>query len=249
MHGRATVQRSPGPALWGLWILLSIAAVGFALLLGGLVGDDAFIQQAGLATLATGAICFLFLQFWIGATSAALFPPRTPQLYLRRPGLSPRFPTTVTEPLGFDYPGSGPADPASPLPGGLVLFEPVSLVEGRVQPTAEEKATRVLTQSTNGTGAVLLGEPSLPPVPRESSAGSSAGAPPDYHEAVVQKRDEFLQRLPLVEQILKAPAAASKVKGRRTLGQCSGCGTKLWAPTLRPIRLRCPRCGRVALLD
>ncbi|HEX9816493.1 MAG TPA: hypothetical protein VGB18_05895 [Candidatus Thermoplasmatota archaeon] len=68
----------------------------------------------------------------------------------------------------------------------------------------------------------------------------------------MQRRKEMVSGLPLLTSILAdEPPAATQVapaQPGKTRGQCSACGTMLWAPSQRPLRLRCPRCGHVRTL-
>lgn len=71
--------------------------------------------------------------------------------------------------------------------------------------------------------------------------------------AAMQRRKEMVSGLPLVASILAdEPPAATQVvappAAGKSRGQCSACGTMLWAPAQRPLRLRCPRCGHVRTL-
>ena len=70
--------------------------------------------------------------------------------------------------------------------------------------------------------------------------------------AALSRRKEMVSGLPLLSTILAdEPPAATMVPAPtpgKTRGQCSACGTMLWAPTQRPIRLRCPRCAHVRTL-
>ena len=71
--------------------------------------------------------------------------------------------------------------------------------------------------------------------------------------AAMQRRKEMVSGLPLVASILAdEPPAATQVTAppqhTKSRGQCSACGTMLWAPMQRPLRLRCPRCGHVRTL-
>jgi hypothetical protein len=62
-----------------------------------------------------------------------------------------------------------------------------------------------------------------------------------------KKRREFTRSMPLVRSVLEDDPP--KPPPGKTRGRCGGCETYLWAPETRPIRLRCPKCGRVALLE
>ncbi len=70
--------------------------------------------------------------------------------------------------------------------------------------------------------------------------------------AAMQRRKEMVSGLPLLTSILAGePPAATQVAAPppgKTRGQCSACSTMLWAPSQRPLRLRCPRCGHVRTL-
>jgi hypothetical protein len=70
--------------------------------------------------------------------------------------------------------------------------------------------------------------------------------------AALARRKEMVSGLPLLSTILAdEPPVATMVTAPtpgKTRGQCSACGTMLWAPTQRPIRLRCPRCAHVRTL-
>jgi hypothetical protein len=72
----------------------------------------------------------------------------------------------------------------------------------------------------------------------------------DHIVPATQRRSEWIGGLPIIKQVLgeTAPVTSSARPGK-TRGQCSNCQTILWAPTTRPIRLRCPQCGKVAWLE
>jgi len=67
-----------------------------------------------------------------------------------------------------------------------------------------------------------------------------------------ERRREIVQGLPLLSSIFGTEPATTKEvapqRAGRSRGQCGGCGTMLWAPAQRPLRLRCPKCGHVRTL-
>jgi hypothetical protein len=78
---------------------------------------------------------------------------------------------------------------------------------------------------------------------------------------------KYTERTPIVRNILAGPGGTSvygeipevtaqmavqgqgqRIPDGHTRGRCGACRTVIFAPTARPIRLRCPRCGRSTLL-
>jgi hypothetical protein len=67
--------------------------------------------------------------------------------------------------------------------------------------------------------------------------------------SAMERRKEWIDQMPMAKDILGTPAPSAPVADSmegKTRGRCGGCNTILVAPAARPIRLRCPTCGKVA---
>lgn len=236
MHGEATPQRSMPPAFFGLWLLLGVGLLGLGVLVFGLFLSRTTLQQMGTSILATATLAYLFLQFWITYRAA----PVAASLVARPVGAGAR--TNGHASLGYP-PQPHPDGAAKAAVPDLVLFEPVPTLDAVPEATGSQKAQEVLAQT-------VLAEPRPTPAWPPAAEEPPREAQPDYHAATLERRNAFLKDLPLVEKILNAPPEKPRApRAPRTLGQCSHCGTRLWAPAKRPIRLRCPRCNHTATLQ
>lgn len=225
------------PALWGLWVLLATGTIGFAILITGLYAGQLVLVEVGIVVLAFCTLTFLFLQFWATLFGPARLATQATPVERMAASLGPR--RVAGE--NFNHLLSHTLErvtPESQVP--LVLFQPVPSLQATAEPTPQEKVAMVLTEAV----------PVDPGLLTEWPAPEPARAAPPINPATLERRNGFIRGLPLVKQILKEPAPPTlRPRPGKTLGQCSGCGTKLWAPAARPIRLRCPRCGKVALLE
>lgn len=138
-----------------------------------------------------------------------------------------RVPAATASPENFDHLLSHTLEPTG-APETLLEFE--SLFE---------------TEPTPGTVLTVNVE----------AEGTGTAPPPkvydkEYFVHASKRKKEFLRGLPLLQNILgEEPAATDPRRPGKTRGQCSGCGVHLWAPAVRPIRLRCPNCSKVAWLE
>ncbi len=83
-----------------------------------------------------------------------------------------------------------------------------------------------------------------------ATAAGPAGYQREPYVPAYRRRHGWVQDLPIVRTVLDdAKPTLVAVKAGRTRGQCSGCGATLTAPAHRPIKIRCPQCGRSARLD
>jgi hypothetical protein len=95
-----------------------------------------------------------------------------------------------------------------------------------------------------------------------------AAPSPPTRTPMAEMRDRYTQEAPMVREILagtgqqvvheKIPEVTAKrvPPGAKpgqsppgtTMGRCGSCNTIIYAPTARPLRLRCPSCSKVTLL-
>jgi hypothetical protein len=196
-----------------LWGFLTVASVGFALTLAGLVNRLDPLVGWGMTTMAFATLVFLFIQFWT-VSVARTTPPAAPRL----DDLAQR---------------AVNMKPLEPPPQDLVEFK----VETVPKPARPEGAWPEATQESlrrqrAAQQPMPTGEFELPPAFR--------------------KRQEFTKTMPIVRSVFEGPEEEEEPeipqRPGKTRGQCSSCQTYIWAPKKRPIKLRCPKCGKVALL-
>jgi hypothetical protein len=198
-----------------LWMMLTVAAAGFATLLAGYL-------SAGTAWFAVGSIAM--------AGAVLLFMVT---LFVTR--AKPSWPAASTKPA-FDYEQPAPlAPPLEPAADDLVEFSLVA-----EPPKPEPRPEGAWPEATEA----LWRKRRL-----ERTQASNVGAfelPPSF-----QKRKEFTSTMPIVKRIFDddpEPEEAPDPRDDKVRGQCGSCKTYMWAPKERPLKLRCPQCGKVALL-
>lgn len=231
----ANARRRVTPSLLYLWFFLTLATIGFAVMMGGVWKAQPGWIAAGGTLMAFATLTFLFLQFWTTGVRAA--PSAAPWVSRSMPSAAvPR--AASASPFGFISKLPQPTT-AAVRPDDLVEFETVPQA-----PTSLELpgafSTTLHAEASAETGSRV-------PSPMAAIFGREDFVP------AVERRQEIVAGLPLVASILAEgpePHEAETVPSRpgRTRGQCGGCQTFLWAPMQRPIRLRCPKCGRVSTL-
>lgn len=111
------------------------------------------------------------------------------------------------------------------------------------------------------------GPPRVEMVPQSTPAATAAAGGPLVQPSIATLRDRYTQGTPMVREILAGGGrpqhkpvpeiTARRVpKGARpeqapagtSMGRCGSCNTIIYAPTTRPLRLRCPACSKVTLL-
>lgn len=208
-----------------LWTLFGLALAGLAVLAAGLRWADPRIAYSGAAVLGLCALLSLALHAF-----APSGPVPIAQAVAQSVKAAPRA-------IQFDYPalpsGTAHAGARTSPPDGEELVE-FELVQEPRAPTH------------------LVVPPAFQLEARVDAKGYTQRMPPLETGAAVRRRREMVSGLPLVRSILADdPPEAMQVSPHpagKTRGQCSACGTMLWAPRERPIRLRCPRCGHVRTL-
>lgn len=244
---QAVLHRASGrTGLLTFWTLFTVAAVGLALILAGAYVETTRLVGAGAALIGSGALVFLTLEFWyLGTLPEALARARPEAAQSSAGSLDFVFPEPDAVPSSNGTVGT-PAPTATPLPW-VTLTPDEPLVE-----------FELVTEPVPFTGLHLppafrthrLTDPEEawrtknPPVAQTTDSEPFVPA--------TERRETILEGLPLITSILTGqPPEAERVVGPppgKTRGQCSSCGTFLWAPIQRPIRLRCPRCGHVKTL-
>lgn len=227
---------SVGARTLTLWAFLTIAALGFALTAAGLTMAPDPLVWWGVAIMGFATLVFLFIQFWHTQTSSAS-------------SASPPAP-----------------EPSRPRP---VVGRPKKAVTPALNDQAQA-AVNLAGSAEEGLVEFTIDAPPKPepdaPRPRHRREGSWPEAtetqwrrqrqkklPPGEFELppAFQKRKEFTADMPIVRSIFEDEPEEDEAPVERdgkTRGQCGECGTYLWAPKRRPIRLRCPKCGKVARL-
>lgn len=222
----------PRPLLLGLWSFFALATLGFVVFLAGVLAQAPVLMVFGAALLGLATVLYLFTQFWSAAGSEP--SPRTP-------GARPALARAVA---------AGPT-PAPPRDRSANFEHLMSHTLERIPPPEpmtpdrHEHASVLVAPGVSGSATEsALGRAPAPPRPPTGGADASP-----YGTAALRRKTIF-HELPLVARILDdAPPVAAPPRNGRTRGRCSGCDAILGAPAQRPLRLRCPRCGRTALLS
>ena len=213
-----------GRSLWSLWSLLTIATAGFALLAAGIYLESNRYVGLGTGVFTLGGIGFLFVQFWKVGTAS--------------PG-APLRPVPAATQVAVATPLPTPTDLAGE---DLIEFE---LVEEKSAPTTLEVPSAFHVEARADAAPPEPGA-AFPWLTKDTTGATETFVP------ATERRKDIVQGLPLLSSIFSAePATPKEVateRPGRTRGQCGGCGTMLWAPTQRPLRLRCPKCGHVRTL-
>lgn len=232
-------ERKPRTALWAIG--------GFAI--AGLLHSGAGFYWSDARLTVLGAFAIV-LALVLGLATEAF--------RARRVKSAPAVPVTTGPPrkVEFEYVDqidATPGDPASPAqiwnPTGM---RPAAAGAGMSLASHEEDLIEFQLVDEPQAPTKLVVPPAFgrasrtePPAPMTREIAMSTGA-------AVQRRKEIVSGLPLLTSILADETpAASQVQTPtpgKTRGQCSACGTMLWAPAQRPIRLRCPRCAHVRTL-
>lgn len=217
--------------LWGLWLLFTFATIGFVVFFFGLLGKQEGQTQFGVALLTFSVLTWLFFQLWSASRSANRRTAATlAGAVTGRPIVA-----------GLHTPAASMTPDSAAAPGQNfehLLGHTLEHVVAPEPPLRDAPATgvgRALTASIQVTNA------EAGPVPARYQK--------DYFVHAVKRRSEMVQTLPNLRTILDEgePVTNAQHPGK-TRGQCSGCDAVLWAPAVRPIRIRCPRCSKTAWL-
>lgn len=218
----------PRPRIvWALWVFLTAATIGFVVLIGGIFGDLYGATLAGAGLMAFATMLYLFVHFW--STAHASFAATQRGLGLPTPEPIPGRPRAVH--------ASGPARRVQ-TPSDANAFNFDHLVTHTLERT-----------TTEGTPAVPQWERRAV-MEQAVMAGSSTTTVVERRPPATERRSEWIGGLPIIKEVLgDTGRPTDAAKPGRTKGQCSNCRTILWAPAQRPIRLRCPKCSKVAWLE
>lgn len=246
-----TAHAPPRSALWGLWAMFTAAAIGFAVFLAGLLGD-AYVQMlAGAAFMVFATLIYLFIHFWntAHATLGAEERPEQParrrpvraELARPRPTAAPAARGPAIAPLVERSRGHATAAIADPNAPGWDYTPAPQANTGRI---VEHNLVAAAAggETVNGSG-------------EEGALGRMLTEPPgsDRYIHATKRRHEIVRGLPLVGRVFeeepREPTMDHPGKPGMTRGRCSGCNAVLWAPAVRPVRLRCPHCHKTKWLD
>ncbi len=216
-----------------LWVFLTIAAMGFALTAAGLTTAPDGLVLWGVAIMSFAALAFLFIQFWQTQTGPA------PQAAAASGPRPVRGRPKKAAARALNDQAQAAVNKTSGAEDGLVEFtidtppEPEAKPPDRPRPEGSWPETTEAQWRRQRRQTLPPGEFELPPA--------------------FQKRKEFTADMPIVRSIFEDEPEDDEDDGPverdgKTRGQCGECGTYLWAPKRRPIRLRCPKCGKVARL-
>lgn len=248
-------------------LAFAAAVAGFVGLALALVGGPA--AAVGTLVAAAALLALLALAWLAHDVQGARDAPAEPQ---PEPAGSPASPD-----LGFDYaepdmfpdqeeehpapeptPTPPPAPPApaidldSPLQRALAGLPPKPSAPARFSPRMP-----VIPEDEPGDGPVRRARrlvPSGQTLGEKREAARQAKAAPEEVEFTVVPHAPRAPVRPAVVPTPQVPLATARVAGKGRApadlarGQCSGCGTLLWAPKQRPLNLRCPQCDKITLL-
>lgn len=242
MHAEERAPSFSGRAM-GQWFLLTLATAGFAVTLAGLTSAPGAYVGYGMAITAFAGLLFLINQFYGSVTGGTQVADRQSAKRPTAPRVAAaRQKTKPPAAAGYDLP---PPDAVPDGPGvDQVDKEPAFSIKRPRRPVAKKpraegawpEATERLWRQRQGQGPQVR-------------ADGDFELPPAFRDGAMLKRKKFLQEMPIVQHILdEAPGPTATRRDGKTRGKCGGCGTYLWAPPERPIRLRCPKCGKIALL-
>jgi hypothetical protein len=229
--------------LLALWLFLTIAAVGLAMIASSAWFSTPGLLTMGSAILASGAFCFLVVQFWTSGTRPSAVGASNAR------AIDYTFNDAVPAPV---------LKPSNAMPAAAAVGRhhavPPKFEEDLVE--FENAGPEIPTTLKLPTAFQVEAQADAEPVARqpwiEQTIAASDGPLEREFVPAVERRHEIVSGLPLLSQIFSevAPrtAAPTPERGGKTRGQCGSCGTFLWAPSQRPIRLRCPKCGHVKTL-
>lgn len=225
-----------------------LAVVFFAVGLGGLAlawtaarTDVAGVFTAvGLAT-AGAAHALLLLTFF----ATTVDPQEQAAVKEEPPAPAAPRPSRPVPELHFEYEDPQPA--ASAAPEHMVL--PKAFQEGPPTPGGEE---------------ALVAFEAAPRAEARPAPRQAAPATPAKREPREELRERYTRNTPTLRRVLEeekqpeAPVVRAErcpeefdpdwIPDGKTRGRCGGCSTTVLAPTARPVRLKCPQCGRITLL-
>jgi len=221
----STAQALPRRAIWGLWVFFTAATIGFVVLIGGLFGGDDQLTLAGAGLMAFSTLVYLFVHFWTSAHASLSAASESEPAPVSAPAAPRRVAAGRVERV------QQPSD-ANPYNFDGLLSHTLERV-APPQPVAVQAPARAATHSDNLVTTAPASRVSL-----------------EHIVPATQRRSEWIGGLPIIKQVLgEAQPVTSPARPGKTRGQCSNCQTILWAPKQRPIRLRCPQCGKVAWLE
>lgn len=240
-------EPAPRRALWGLWVFFSAATIGFGVLMAGLAAGRPSATMAGAGLLAFSTLTYLFIHFVTTAHASLATTPRTVEAPEPMPEMAPETPRAAPVPARPVARGQRPQRPSDANPFNFDHL--VSHTLERVTPETEapaavpSRAAPAFAMGRSVERTILAGAPT-----------TDAPAPRRYEKDRVipaaQRRNEWIGGLPLIKDVLgEAAPVTDPTRPGKTRGQCSNCSTFIWAPTQRPIRLRCPQCGKTATLE
>lgn len=228
---------------------VTLMACGFATIAAAVyLGSESWIGL-GVTVFSLGGLMLAFSLFFAQATR--VMPAAG------RPVMAGSAPPAVARPrgIGFSYDAAPAAQRAAAAQN---LHPPLQRAVAASPPASSDEELIEFELVDERQAPTLLDVP--PAFQLEDTVDALAEGPvaltaalerEDFVPAVARRR-EIVSGLPILSRVFadEAPAAIQvtpRADGK-TRGQCGNCGTFLWAPSERPIRLRCPRCGNVKTL-
>lgn len=235
--------------IWS-WTYVTLMACGFATIAAAVYLANEFWIGLGATAFCLGGLLLAFNQFFAQATLAV--PPAP------RPATAAAAPVASAKGRSIDFSyDAAPAAPSAAAPQNI--YPPLQRAPAsHASAGREEEPLIEFELVTEPQAPTRLDVP--PAFQLEDTVDALAEGPVALTPAVqredfvpaVARRREIVSGLPILSRVFADEApAATQVTPRadgKTRGQCGNCGTFLWAPSERPIRLRCPRCGNVKTL-
>lgn len=263
----STVARAPA---WTLWSSIAAAGLGFFTMVIGFLASAGGPIIFGATLLAASGLWFLFSQAFYAPRNEAVEQPEPEPKTVAVQGPAPRqenFDHLLGHTLERVRPvREGNPEEWTPVPPGVAYLQ--MREEGNPLPEPEvmhRVRRRVATLPSLPRPVAVAREPlagpdleapvHVGPRGRAEAVAATFTQPRIVHRLMpvvpaAKRRGEWAARTPTASAILGATQnVTGPTRPGRTRGRCGGCGTALWAPAYRPIRLRCPKCQKSAWLQ
>jgi hypothetical protein len=262
---------TPSAPRWALLSTAAIALSGIATIFIGIAIANAGPMLLGATLFGGGCVAFLVVHSFMRTPELDEPEPSIPFEVAVPAPAAQNFDHLLSHTLERTrHPREGDASEWRVVPAGVAylqmreegnpLPEPALMhrVRSRVATLPREEQPIVAGRPVWG-----VPEPSMPPRPvgagpaarRAKNLAASMTQPRVIHRPLPvvpasKRRGEWNHHTPTVDSVIGTPSSVTDHRRPgRTRGQCGGCGTALWAPAYRPIRIRCPSCQKSAWLQ